>query len=122
MSKKKRPPEGQLGLLDRFAPYVKGSDTSKEAADSMTDEELGRLERLVYATIEKAGEQGRIDDEVTVLTEPVHHWTGPSSAAARRVALVKRGLVVDSGKRRKTRSNKNATVWVTKEHQDGTQA
>ena len=88
-----------------YAPYVRGSDTSKAAADSMQPH-LGNLEARVLSVI-RSGPDGRTDDEVEVITELSHQ-----SASARRRGLVLKGLVKDSGTRRKTRSGRTAVVWI----------
>lgn len=98
------------------APYVVGSDTSRAAADSLGGEVLSRLEALVLDVIWARGSGGATDDEVEVVTELSHQC-----ASARRVALVKRGLVVDSMQRRETRSGRLATVWVAEPKETATQ-
>lgn len=88
------------------APYVSGSDTSRAAADSLTDD-LGRLEALVYKLIGSSGLQGRTDDELEVSTQLAHQ-----TISARRRTLVLKGHVCDSGHRRRTRSGRQAVVWI----------
>lgn len=107
----------QLGLYDRYAPYVKGSATSKEAAESHTDKELSDCESIVLTCIRRSGVVGRTDDEVCVDTADQHKWPGPHIVGARRGALAKRGLIVNTGRRRKTRTGRDAYVWVAKEHE-----
>jgi hypothetical protein len=48
------------------------------------------------------------DEEITTRT-----GLAPNSVRPRRVELVARGLVKDSGMRRPTVSGRQATVWVT---------
>ena len=88
------------------APFAKGSDTSREAAASLTN--TATLRNKVYAVIEAGGEHGATDQEVQArLRIP------PNVETPRRWELVNAGLVRDSGLRRKTKSLRNATVWVS---------
>jgi hypothetical protein len=87
-------------------PFVQGSDTSQEAAESLTDD-LGRLEGLVLNHIITRGEHGATDDELEVALGLSHQC-----ASARRRTLVLKGLVKDSGRRRINRSGRRGAVWV----------
>ena len=89
------------------APYVRGSSTSRAAARSLSEKTLARLERRVFDCIRRAGEVGRTDDELEVRCRLSHQTT-----SARRRALVRGGLVKDSGATRPTRSGRNASIWV----------
>lgn len=89
-----------------LVPHVQGSDTSREAAESM-EPHAGTLEARVLEAIRFSCSAGLTDDEVEQLLGLSHQTT-----SARRRALVIRGLVKDSGRRRKTRSGRNATVWI----------
>lgn len=62
----------------------------------------------VYWCIHDAGWEGTTDDEIEVALGLPHQ-----TASARRRGLVLRGLVGASGKRRRTRRDRTATVWVT---------
>ena len=86
-------------------PFVKGSDTSKEAAQSMSPH-VGRIAKQVFNYIVKQGIRGSTCDEVE-LALGLRHQT----ASARIRELVQRGMVVDRGYRRVTRSNRKAVVW-----------
>lgn len=88
------------------APYVAHSDTSKEAAASI-EGQLGRLEQLVFNAVEMAGIYGATCDEIETQLNLSHQ-----TASARIRALAKLGRIADSGNRRKTRSGRNAVVWV----------
>lgn len=90
--------------MDRV-PYVVGSDTSAEAAVSMEDH-VTRLERVVLDAI-CAATAGATCDEVEVATGLAHQ-----TASARVNGLMNKGRIADSGKRRPTRSGRNAVVWV----------
>lgn len=89
------------------APYVRGSETSKAAAESVVPV-LGRHEGMVLDLIRAAGELGATDDEIEVATGLRHQ-----TASARRRGLVLKGRVRDSGDTRNTRSGCKAVVWVT---------
>ena len=88
------------------APFTPGSDTSEEAAESIS-EVAGRLRRRVYAHIVECGDVGTIDDTAEVVLDMKH-----TTYTARRGELVKQGLVRDSGSTDKTRSGRNAVLWV----------
>ncbi|MBA7561094.1 hypothetical protein ES708_02729 [subsurface metagenome] len=97
------------------APHIPHSQTSKAAAESLPN--LNRMEWLVLGFIKDRGLHGATDDEMSgwFTTEP-YYWATPT-ARARRVALMHKGLVVDSGKRHRTRPRGNrlgrwAVVWV----------
>ena len=84
------------------APYQTHSDTSRAAGNAMLDapERLTGLRAAVYRVILERG--GATDAEVQdALSLPV------STQVPRRVELVARGLVRDSGERRRCK----AVVW-----------
>jgi hypothetical protein len=58
---------------------------------------------------------GATDDEIEVALDLKHQ-----TASAARRGLVIAGLVRDSGQVRKTRSGRNATVWVIPKATEGT--
>lgn len=89
------------------APYAPGSDTSHAAARSHTPEDLGTLRARVWAHVERCGHHGATCDEIERDLGLTHQ-----TASARVNELVKAGRLVDSDERRKTRSGRNATVWV----------
>ncbi len=105
---------GQLSMFERFSPYEKSPapETSKAAAESLDDDELNRLEQLVYDTI-AASKDGCTDDEIEVATSLTHQC-----ASARRRGLVLKNRVMDSGRRRATRSGRKAAVWVVRKDTD----
>ncbi len=56
MTGSKRPPRAQLGLFDApDAPYVKGSDTSKAAAESFSEADLNGCKRRCLREIARRG-------------------------------------------------------------------
>lgn len=95
----------QMNLFGGRPPFVRGSDTSEAAADSVAGE-TGSKRREILGLIREAP-NGMTDDEAEERTGWRHQ-----TVSARRRELVLLGLVVDSGRRRKTRSGRAATVWV----------
>lgn len=94
--------EGGEVYINR-APYQKHSATSKAAAMSML-KPLGRLQQMVYDEILERGGCTDLDLEVTL-------GLIGSTARPRRVELLRRGLIEDSGERRPTDSGRLAVVW-----------
>ena len=92
------------------APYVAGSDTSRDAAASVAPH-LTRLEAVVYEHIVRQGADGSTCDEAEVATDLAHQ-----TCSARVRGLVQKGLIIDSGDRRPTRSGRGARVYVTMTH------
>lgn len=87
------------------APYAKGSDTSREAARA----KVGRIaeERTkVYLAIIRSGADGSTWDELVAKLDLA------PSANGRCTELHEMGLILDSGRRRKTRRGRNAVVWI----------
>lgn len=68
---------------------------------------IGTWRRRVLAAIERTGDRGATDEELQDQLE-----LNPSTQRPRRVELVERGFVTDSGRRRLTRSGRLAVVWV----------
>jgi len=87
------------------APFVHGSDTSEEAAEAIAPR-LSELQERVLATLRH--HTGGLTDE------EMQFWydISPSTQRPRRIELVARGLVKDSGLRRRTRSGRSAVIWV----------
>ena len=87
-------------------PAVLTSDTSIAAADAIKPD-ANRLRAVVLATLEQAGTEGMTDEEIQDAT-----GLQGSCQRPRRVELVQRGLVRDSGNTRPTRSGRRAVVWI----------
>lgn len=85
------------------------SATSAEAFDSVQGV-TGELRRRVYDIIKRSGLVGMTSDDVEE-TLGLSHQT----VSARCTELKKRGLVIESGRRRPTRSGRNAAVLIVKE-------
>jgi hypothetical protein len=88
--------------------YVRDSDTSHDAAESLDEGALSRLRAAVFALIDVRGERGATCDECEVALSLRHQ-----TASARIRELVLGNLVFDTGRRRLTRSNRNARVYCS---------
>jgi hypothetical protein len=66
-----------------------------------------RLRELVLSTVRASGEYGRTCDEIETQLGLRHQ-----TISARVTELRNLGWIVDCGRRRLTRSNRNAAVWV----------
>lgn len=87
-------------------PYVPGSETSREAAESVADD-VAALRAIVFELFQREGEAGLTDDEIAATLE-----LDGNTARPRRWELAQDGVIRDSGRKRKTRRGRNATVWV----------
>lgn len=90
-----------------YTPHVPGSATSEAAAKAKAptaNSDEGRVMALIRTTVD-----GATDDECEQALGMLHQ-----NASARRRGLVLKGLVVDSGRTRKTRSGRSATVWIVR--------
>lgn len=81
------------------------SATSRAAASAIVPTRL-TLQEQVYRCILRA-ETGVTDEQICE-----HTLLNPSTERPRRIELVKKGLVRDSGRTRKTASGRSATVWI----------
>lgn len=88
------------------APYVKNSDTSREAAESI-DHALPHLERVVFDAIRAAGASGLTCDECELRTDLSHQ-----TASARMRGLEQRGRIRKTDDKRVTRSGRRAAVYL----------
>lgn len=84
-----------------------GVATSDAAAASIV-KDVARLKAIVLDAIKREG--GLTCDEVEIVTGLRHQ-----TASARVYDLKKVGRIVDSGTRKKTRSGRDAIVWVVAE-------
>lgn len=87
------------------APFVRGSATSKAAAESLSEEAMNALQRRVLQFIRDRGEEGATDEECQR-----ELGMNPSTQRPRRGELASAGLIVESGTRL-TSSRRRATVW-----------
>jgi len=88
-------------------PAQAHSETSQAAARAIDPYAVG-LRAQVYFAIARAGADGLTDLEVEAKT-----GLAGSTVRPRRVELVRLGLVHDSGRTRKTKSGREATIWIT---------
>ena len=88
-------------------PSVSSSDTSREAAVSMSHV-AHALRTKAYNYI--VSHEGATCDEIENALNMRHQ-----TASARVRELVLLGVIVNSGQRRKTRSGRSASVWIRKQ-------
>ncbi len=84
-----------------------GTPTSDLAAESMRPT-VQSIRAEVLDTIHQGKSWGQTCDEIETMIDLPHQ-----TVSARIWELRKAGLVVDSGRRRTTRSGRGAIVWVT---------
>ena len=115
MSKKDATTKDQLQLFEAAkadlplrAPYARGSDTSK-AAGRCVEICAGTLRARVLGHIVDRDSYGMTCDELEAVSGLMHQ-----TASARVHELKKLGAIYDSGRRRKTRSGRKATVWLAR--------
>ena len=89
-------------------PHVAGSDTSRAAAEAIRPLAPRQQDRAL-ASISARHSDGMTCDEVEMALGMSHQ-----TASARVRDLVKAGAIVDSGKRRPTRTGRKAAVYVVK--------
>jgi hypothetical protein len=87
--------------------YQRHSGTSHAAAESI-EPAADTLRAEVYSWIVRCGLYGATDEETADTLRMAGNTERP-----RRVELCDGGLVADSGQRRKTRSGRNAVVWIS---------
>lgn len=88
--------------------YQVHSETSRAAAESIAPTVATKRE-AVLAYLRRCGVHGALDQQIN----RYFGWQG--TGCPRRCELVERGLVVDSGQRRKNVSGKSAVVWIARE-------
>lgn len=108
----------QLNLIDAIedekkpyngkAPFVAGSETSKEAAESVEKHVTG-LARKVLDFIEGRGKWGATSDEIETELDMRHQ-----TASARVRELFLKNKIERTEIKRKTRSGRNAFVYVVR--------
>ena len=79
----------------------------REARSSIS---LTATHRLILCTIDRQGDLGATDEEITVATAVAGNTLRP-----RRIELSYAGLVADSGVRRRSSRGRPVTVWVATE-------
>ena len=98
-------PDTQYGLFDGIPPHQDGA-TSTQAAYGIV-EHVNRLQEMVIDALKSRGDFGATDEELMEDT-----GLGGSTLRPRRRELQLRGILVDSGSVRKTRSGRRAIVWA----------
>lgn len=93
--------EGQLTL-----PYAAGSDTSKAAAESMKST-AGIIRERVYRRVKESDTDGITCDALEVALGLSHQ-----TCSARVNELRNAGRIIDSGRRKATRSGRKAVVYT----------
>jgi len=104
-------------LNDPTSPRVLArSDSPVTSKVAASDLPVTDLEVLVYAAIRKSGEDGLTQDELLTMFPNLSY----SSVTARPAALKRKGLVIDSGRKRPGRSGRLQAVLVDGVHAQGT--
>ena len=98
------------GVVDRAKPPFQGHSATSRAAAKEIASGSQSFKMRVLSFIATAGNRGCTDEEIQIALE-----INPSTQRPRRVDLVRDGAVEDSGRQRKTRSGRNATVWIIKQ-------
>jgi hypothetical protein len=95
-------------MLDRYPdiPGHRGVDTSRSAAEAATPK-CGPLQRLTLAAVTRRGAFGATTDELADILEHQRWSIQPRTSELRR-----KGLIADSGLRRRNVTGKAAIVWV----------
>lgn len=90
------------------APGHRNIDTSMEAASDLAPK-VGPLQRIALGAIRNAGCFGLTSDELMAIMG-MERW----SVQPRTSELKRKGLIRDSGLRRRNASGKHAIVWVAR--------
>lgn len=88
------------------APGHRNVETSIAAANTLAPK-LGRLQRMAEAAIREAGRLGLTADELAARLD-LDRW----SIQPRTSELRRKGLIRDSGQRRRNTTGKLAIVWI----------
>lgn len=100
--------------------------TSHDAASSLSEDRIRDSQFSVYMAIDHHGAAGVSDQDLirsynrSHLRNPtMYPYQSESGIRTRRSELVRKGLVVDSGRRSTTRSGRKSIVWMTKKMASG---
>jgi hypothetical protein len=100
-------PEGWAAIFeDIFAPFQRGSVTSRQAAVEVQPA-VSEMQQRVLEFIQSKGADGATDEEVYVAL-----GMNPSTERPRRVELCRKRLVVPSIRMRRTATGRKARVWL----------
>ena len=94
--------------VDRVTKYQSHSETSRASAHAI-ESHAATLRGKVYRWLLGAGQRGATDEEMQLELN-----LNPSTQRPRRVELVERRLVINSGLCRRTKSARLAVVWTAK--------
>lgn len=94
-------------MTQETLPFQAHSDTSRAAAESLPTSSTATQRMRVLDCIREAGSRGRTDCEIQDLLGMQGNTQRP-----RRLELLDRGLIRNSGETRKTSSGRKAAVWV----------
>jgi hypothetical protein len=92
-------------LYDGTPPH-QAAETSLEAAEEIKPH-INQLQKRVLSAIRARGDSGMTDDELEVGLDLIGSTVRP-----RRRELELKGLIETHGNKRKTRTGRNALVWV----------
>lgn len=92
---------------DITARYHRGNPESTAANTSLSGEEKARLRGIIGRAVRRTGERGATCDEIEVVTGLTHQ-----TASARCTELLRDGVLIDTGQRRRTRSGRTARVMI----------
>ena len=98
--------ENAFAGSDDSVPYASGSETSKAAASEMSPY-LGRLQACIFDFIASCHAFGATDQEVQEAL-----GIDSSTQRPRRCELANKGLIRKAKIKRKTRSGRQAQVWI----------
>ena len=108
-SRRRPPPSVVQREAQQTAPYQPHSETSRAAAEVIA-KGLGLLQTQVLDCIAVQYRfSGATDEQIQEFCN-----MNPSTQRPRRIELLKAGLIRDSGRKRRTRSGRQATVWVAR--------
>jgi hypothetical protein len=95
-------------MNEPMPPFQAHSTTSQSSARAIAPDARS-LREQVYALLkrEQLFTRGLTDEEIAFRLS-----MNPSTERPRRIELQRAGLVIDSGERRKTKSGREAVVWV----------
>ena len=96
----------------KAAPFVRGSETSQEAAERI-EPFISGMAREVFDAIHSRGKQGATCDEVEKLTGIKHQ-----TCSARICDLVKSKHIIRTDRKRNTQTGRPAKVHVAKDFAD----
>lgn len=96
----------RMPSVDTPSTVAGKAETSKQAAARALPRS-GSDRRAVFEYVVRCGDVGATDDEIEQTLDMSHQ-----SASARRNSLVADGWLVNSGRKRNTRTGSAASVWV----------